>query len=122
MGLNVSHGAWDGSYLNFDRFRGAVCAATGGTWPDEHDAPWWFGPGFDSASHPGLHAFLDHPDNEGEIPPGDAARLADEMEQLLPKLDAAESGSPGWTWGRVARRWIEGCRRAAAAREPLRFS
>ncbi len=127
MGLDVSHGAFDGAYSAFNRFREAVCKATGGHWCDAVSGRdfWQFGDGYSSKSHPGLYEFLKHSDCDGEIAAELAAKCADEMEALLPALDAQGDGgghlSRNGGYGGTARKWIEGCRDAAAAGEELSF-
>jgi hypothetical protein len=127
MGLDVSHDAFHGAYTAFQRFRKAVCAATGGHFCDEvsGDDYWLFGEGYDSDSHPGLYEFFMHNDSDGEIAPDLAAKLADEMESLLPELDKMGTGGghleDAGGIGAVARKWINGCREAAKANEPLSF-
>ena len=127
MGLDVSHNAFSAAYSAFYRFREAVCKATGGHWCDEVSGRefWEFGEGYNNESHPGLFEFLAHADCEGEITPELAANCADEMEALLPKLDAMGGGGGHFERnggiGATARQWIEGCRSAAAAGEALRF-
>ena len=129
MGLDVSHDTFTGAYSAFHRFRIAVARATGGdihqtdSWPME--AYFELGPGHDNESHPALFEFLGHSDCGGEIDPVTAGKLADEMEVLLPALDAMGDGgghlARAGGYGAVARRWIAGCRRAAQAGEPLEF-
>jgi len=126
MGLTCSHGAFDASYRAFDAFRAAVCTAMRGIWPAQHGGPWYWGPGYSTASHPGLFALLSHADHAGQIAPGDCAALADELEALLPRI--AEQGLGAGHilrdggYRRVALRFIEGCRLAAASNEPLTFT
>ena len=127
MGLDISHDAFSGAYSAFNRFRKAVCEATGGHWSDEvsgHDY-WHFGDGFSNKTNPGLYAFLASNDCEGEIAPELVAKLADEMEGLLPLLEKSGDGgghlSRDGGIGAVARKLIAGCRVAAAANEALIF-
>jgi hypothetical protein len=128
MGLNVSHNAFNGAYSAFNRFREAVCKATGGHWCDEISGYdyWKFGEGYTSKSHPGLYEFLKHSDCDGEISSELAAKCADEMEALLPALEAQGDGgghlSRNGGYAGTARKWIEGCRQAAADSEELSFS
>ena len=127
MGLNCSHGAFDGAYSRFYRFRIAVVEATGGTWPSisEPEGSWWyFGEGYTDETHPGLYAFLCHSDCEGSIKPKLCRKIADEMEALLPKIDARPDNRPGdraTDYGEMARTFIAGCRLAANEGKKLRF-
>lgn len=127
MGLDTSHDAWSGPYSAFNRFREAIATACGVTWPDmvaTHFEGIIRYNDFDTEAHPGLVEFFMHSDCDGEITPELCAKLADEMEELLPKLDEMSSAS-GYLamlgFGGAARRFIRGCRAAAAANEPLRF-
>lgn len=135
MGLDVSHGAWTGAYSAFNRFRQAVCQALGGSFPphNPHDAKakklepdyWYWGPEANPEEWPGLAIFLAHSDCDGEISAEDAANIANELERLLPKIEALPIGA-----GHIQRdggirkvtlRFIEGCRAAAKAGQPLEF-
>lgn len=129
MGLDVSHDAFHGAYSAFNRFRQVVCEATGGEWPDtmalDGHGYWTFGNDYTNDSHPGLYAFFCHSDCDGEIVPELCAKIADEMEALLPALDAQGLGGGHIErvggYGAVARRFIAGCREAHAANEALEF-
>lgn len=130
MGLDVSHDAWTGAYSAFNRFRQAVCGALGGSFPPHEEEgldpdSWYWGNEAQPEEWPGLKVFLAHSDCDGEISPEDAAKIADEMERLLPKIEALPIGG-----GHIQRdggirkvtiRFIDGCRAAAAAGEPLIF-
>jgi hypothetical protein len=126
MGLYI-HNTFEGAYSAFNRFRAAVTAATGGTWPTDpwsDDLRFYYGPGYGPDTHPGLHEFLTHSDCDGEISPEMCAKVADDLEALLPKIEAL-----GWeAWGHlsegyvvITKRFIAGCREAAAKGEPLLF-
>lgn len=130
MGLDTTHDAFSGAYSAFNRFRQVVAKAAGGSYPP-HDDPkldeemWFVGDGFSSETHPGLFEFLNHSDCDGDIAPEVCAKLADEMEALLPKIESFGEGvghiERAGGYGGVTRRWIAGCREAAAANEPLEF-
>lgn len=125
--------AFDGAYTAFDEFRESVAFAAGrGSWPP-HDDPardpnrWYWGAGYTRATHPGLYEFFCHSDCDGELSPAVCAALADELNHLLPALSAMGMGRPGGHIeraggiGKVAERFIEGCRRAATLNRPLTF-
>lgn len=151
MGLACSHDAFRGAYSAFNRLRQAICAATG---PDGSYPPHWqytsdgniaqdserrtlYKPGlsdsmfyvaddYDRTTHPGLWEFLTHSDCDGEISPEMCVKVADDLEALLPKIEALGWGAAGHIafyggFVAVTRRFIDGCRRAAAANEPLDF-
>lgn len=136
MGLDVSHDAFSGAYSSFNRFRQAVAKAMGGSFPphekDVHEdgtklepGMWYWGEGYTHDTHPGLSVFLMHSDCDGEISSEDCSKLANELEALLPKLDAMGIGSGhierGGGYGAVARQFIAGCKYAAESCEPLVF-
>lgn len=139
MGLDCSHGAFRGAYSAFNRFRQAICYVIGGSWPphDKHnnllwsqdkqpdEDSWYVGKGYSQETHPGLFIFLSHSDCDGEISPEDCLKVANDLERLIPRL--AELGAD---WGHIAReggfaevcqKFVDGCRKAAEAGEPLIF-
>lgn len=151
MGLKCSHDAFHGAYSAFNRLRQFVCAATG---PDGSYPPHWqrnadgtimegvdgrvllcegldegsfyVGDEYDSSTHPGLWEFLTHSDCDGEIDPAMCLKVAEDLERLLPKMEAMSWQSHGHIAARggfveVVRKFITGCRAAAAANEPLCF-
>jgi hypothetical protein len=123
----------------------------GGSFPPHDDpeldgARWYWGPEHNAETHPGLLEFLAHSDCDGEIAPDVCLRVADDLEALLPKIEELDDGDlhggvsfrrtatdeisvtrhPGHIardggYVAVTRRFIEGCRRAAAAGEVLGF-
>lgn len=115
MGLDCSHNAWSGAYSRFDRFRSAICTATGGKWPKLFSGnEWSFGEGYSEETHPGLYALLTHSDCEGVLAPTQCSQVADELEKLLPKIN-------GEDFKERAVQFIKGCRDAASADEELEF-
>lgn len=137
MGLDVTHDAWHGAYSAFNRFRAAVCAAAGGSWPPHpHGAElegepltdqnrWYVPDSVTREAWPGLYAFLCSGDCEGSFPPEVCLQMAADLERLLPALDAmgadwghlGRAGGPGG----AARTYIEGCRLAASLGEELGY-
>lgn len=137
MGLDCSHDAFSGAYSAFNRFRQAVCKAMGGSFPphetDRHEDgdvlepdKWYWGTGFNEETHPGLFVFLAHSDCDGEISPEDCTKVANDLETLLPKVEALGSGGGhierDGGYGAVCRRFIAGCREAAKDNEPIVFA
>ena len=135
MGLTISHNAFDGSYASFNRFRQAVCRATGGSFPPhdppvdedgtelDHDFFYWE---CTSESHPGLYEFLKHSDCDGEISPELCANLAEELKPLVPAMHLDTHGAGGHIermggYGTIALRLIQACEEAHALGEPLIF-
>ena len=150
MGLRCSHDAFHAAYSAFNRLRQFVCAATGGSFPphwvqgptgellkDEHGNTRYHtqlrgdhfqcGDDYPRSEWPGLYEFLAHSDCDGEIDPAMCTKVADDLERLMPQLEALRWNSYGHIALRggfveVVRKFIAGCRAAAAANEPLRFS
>jgi hypothetical protein len=133
MGLDISHDAFSGAYSAFNRLRQTIAAAMGGSFPPHankelypDDNYWYSGEDYARNSHPGLYEFMSHSDCDGVILPGVAAQLADELEELLPKIESMgliDSGHIAGAGGypAVVRRLITGCRLAAERNEPLEF-
>lgn len=130
MGLDCSHNAFSGAYSAFNRFRQAVAKAAGGSSPPHEDKAldpgWWYiDDQYTQKTHPGLFAFMNHSDCDGEIFPAMCINVADDLEELLPEI--AKQGTGGGHLERdggleaVAKRFIEGCRKAAEAGEDLLF-
>jgi hypothetical protein len=67
-----------------------------------------------------LHELLFHSDCDGEIPAESCGPIADALEELLPKLEGDLGGHIGDVRAKT-QKFIDGCRRAAAAGEPLGF-
>ena len=118
MGLDCSHGAFNGPYSRFNRFRQYVARAVDASYPPHNDKNLddtyiYFADDFNKAEHPGLIAFLEHSDCDGEMSPKVCKQVADELEALLPKI--VEEGKS------MTQQFIKGCREAAESRETLTF-
>jgi len=140
MGLDTSHGAFNGSYMAFDLLRDAICAACGdGSYPphsqdfmiqyftehaEDPDPEFWYweGDDYSKESHPGLYALLCHSDCDGEIDPDTCEKIADEMVPLVDKIEEyGQSHGRGPHLKKKAETFIAGCREAHMKREPLLF-
>lgn len=147
MGLDTTHGAFNGAYSAFNRLRQAVCFAAGGSFPPhwQYNADGSLKEGSDgrvlydaekdqeliympdcATEGSGLREFLSHSDCDGEISPEMCSKVADDLEALLPAIEALgwEVGGHLARWGGYAgavRRFVGGCRAAAAAGEALEF-
>ncbi|PWC96977.1 hypothetical protein [Azospirillum sp. TSO5] len=150
MGLDCSHDAFHGAYSAFNRFRQTVARAMGGSFPPHYaygmdnrpipqgefglvvdplreDGMWYWGRGYEADTHPGLYEFFTHSDCDGEIAPDMCLKVADELEALLSDIErvspSEENGHIARAGGyvEVTKRFIAGCRAAAAAGEPLTF-
>ena len=150
MGLDCSHDAFHGAYSAFNTLRQCVNEATGGStpphWeygprgglikhgnnpakrkPELDDDFIYFGEGYTASDYPGLREFLIHSDCDGEISPEMCEKVADDLEKILPLVEALgwEAGghiARGGGFVAVLQRFIAGCRAAAEANEPLIFS
>lgn len=138
MGLDTTHDAFSGAYSSFNRFRKAVAQAVGASYPP-HDKGATDGDGnlldpnmwyieteeYNEESHPGLFAFLSHSDCDGDFSPEECVQVANDLEPLVPALDTMGEGGGHIAreggYGGVIRKFIAGCRAAAAANEPLEF-
>lgn len=116
MGLNCSHGAYDGSYTGFNNLRRAVSKAAGGSYPPHKDKTldkwkWYVDEKYSKETHPGLYEFLNHSDCDGEISPESCVVVANDLDALLPLIEGQER----------LLKFIDGCRLAANQNEPLEF-
>jgi len=68
-----------------------------------------------------LHVLLHHSDCEGEISANDCKQIADALEKLLPKFPSGDGGGHIGNWRDKTQQFIDGCRAAAEANEPLEF-
>lgn len=150
MGLNTTHDAFHGAYSAFNSLRQVVCAACGGSYPPhlfpgfnrgivtrddllgkpkklDESLIYFCPPGKNVDVPDGLFEFLTHSDCEGEISPQMCGEIADDLEELLPKI-AAMTGTP-WSghieaaggYVEATKKFIDGCRKAYLANEPLEF-
>lgn len=124
MGLNCSHGAFDGAYSAFYRFREAICTAAGGVW-DNGDGHWHM-PEEIYNENEGLVALLNHSDCDGEISSEMCVKVANDLEKLLPVIEKNDNGGGGHItraggFTGTTKKFIAGCREAARLGEPLEF-
>jgi hypothetical protein len=149
MGLDISHDAFSGAYSAFNRLRAEVCRAIGGSWPphfkygvdgrailngdgmpttDESLDPesWYCDEEYTREAWPGLYEFLCHSDCDGEIEPDMCVKVADDLERIIPLVEALGSTAFGHIeaqggYVEVLRKLVVGCRLAAEQNEPLLF-
>ncbi len=130
MGLNCTHGAFDGAYSAFNRFRQAVAQAAGGSFPP-HDDPSldhgsWFveGDDYSQETHKGLWLFLNHSDCDGDLSPRECELVAQDLSFLMPFISTGDGGGHLSRMGGyrgAAKRFIDGCNAAVMAGERLEF-
>jgi hypothetical protein len=130
MGLDTTHGCWNGPYGGFQRWRQEVARAAGYRIPERegirdpyYELPWEM---FEDKNYQGewdsipgddpLLFLLVHSDCDGVIHPQHGAHLADRLEQLLPLLDESV-----YRVRENTERFIDGLRKAAAAGEDVEF-
>lgn len=119
MGLDTSHDCWHGSYSAFNDFRVDIARALGFDLNTME--------GFSEREHQGtrtweslpvpndpLYVLLLHSDCDGEIAVKHLVPLAERLEQIAPSL------THKWM-SEAARAFAAGCRRAAAAKQPVKF-
>lgn len=122
MGLNCSHGAFDGAYGAFHSFRKLVCEAAGGTFGDHQFEL----PDDVFLENEGLVHFLSHSDCDGKIKKKMCVKVANDLEKLLPKIAELDDGGYGHIRGaggflQVTHNFINGCHLAASNGESLKF-
>lgn len=133
MGLDTTHGAFHGSYSAFNNFRGFLLKSIGGSYPPHEDKElsnghWYWGEGYSFETHKGLAEFFCHSDCDGEISPEMCKVVADELEEILPKIEELAEKEQAYGhilrdggWVEVTKRFINGCRLAHERNEPLEF-
>lgn len=115
MGLNTTHGCWDGPYSSFMRWREVICQVSGYgdlrkrefftedskgvLWPETNDT---------------IFILLQHSDYEGEIEVKNLIPLADRLEGLLPNVHDV------WMKEKTEK-FIAGLRLAASKGEVVEF-
>jgi hypothetical protein len=126
MGLDTTHDCWHGAYSAFSRFRLSIARVMGfdlnkmeGVCPD--GIPW-------SLLRPDpLWVLLSHSDSEGDIEVEHLLPLADRLDQLMPEFEKFDAGNaPAGHLASLgiagaAKRFADGCRRAAESGEKVEF-
>lgn len=143
MGLDTSHGCWEGSYSAFTRWRNTLAQAAGykicqpspeeianGVYGPYIGLPWGeFRPenyqgewnGFVPGDDPLLYLLV-HSDCDGVIHPEQAVHIARRLEQLLPLLDDTEArGHIRPSMRAKTQVFIDGLKAAVAAGEDVEF-
>lgn len=132
MGLVISHGAYEGGYIRFNLFRTGILKAIGGSFPPHKnpylDANKWYwrtdgeaDETFNKTKYAGLYEFLCHSDCDGYISLEKVRLLKKELESIIPIIeDYAKSNGNDELVERTYT-FIEGCKCAMKASEPLEF-
>lgn len=129
MGLTVSHNAFDGAYSAFKRLRIAVIKAANGSYPPHRDKVnfpdnncWYVDDEYTRENYPGLWAFLEHSDCDGEIPWQMCGNVATDLRVLLNKVTTNGEGHLAKLGTRgTLLKFIEGCELASQRHENLLF-
>lgn len=108
----ASHDAFHGPYSVFQKFRLAVAMVYGKKYTMDS---------FNPEGYPGITVFLAHNNSYQWIEPETCTQIANDLEGLLPQLEDASSEGYARLHVELARKFIAGCRKAAAANEPLTF-
>jgi hypothetical protein len=130
VGLNTSHGCWDGTYGGFQRWRRELARAAGypvneqpGIGEPYYELPWdqfedknFLGEWDSIPGDDPLMFLLVHSDCEGAIRPEHGVHLAGRLEQLLPLVD-----EDVYRVREDTERFIDGLRKAAVAGEDVEF-
>lgn len=114
MGLDTTHGCWNGPYSSFNEWREVICRLAGlGKLYDYKG----FGEGVkDFPKNDVIVELLNHSDCEGVILHKHCQPLAERMEQFVGKLDYADD-----YYSRKTRQFIDGLKAAHAAAENVVF-
>ena len=138
MGLDCTHGAFNGPYSAFNRLRQTVAKACGASFPPHprdaldnegellSDDLIYFPESWNENDYPGLREFLGHSDCDGEISPNMCKIVADELESLLPIINAIEQSQKtvnirGLSHYIATQKFIAGCLLAYERNESLEF-
>lgn len=95
MGLDVSHGAFSGGYIRFNRFRSHIIESIGGSSPPHSNSKldsckwYWRNDGqtdqeYNKKNYYGLYVFMCQSDCDGEILPADVKLVKRDLERILP--------------------------------------
>ena len=110
MGLDISHGTWNGSYTSFGEWRRWVASLEGVE--------------IDSKGALPTHYLLNHSDTEGKIVWEKLNSLADRLQFLLDNSEQ-EDGTTDFDYKwlcKKTKKFISGCREAYNLKESLVFS
>lgn len=118
MGLDTSHGCWNGSYGNFSWWRTAIAKCAG----IELKQMVGFGgkKSWDDYEGDVIVELLNHSDCDSGIPAAVCSPLADRLEELLPKVKETEDDDSEYLVEKTVT-FIRGLRLAASMNENVEF-
>lgn len=115
MGLDCTHGAFNGAYSSFS----CLCEYVEARAVALDSVPYLGGA---VRLVDGRDLFLGHSDCDGEFSPSECELVAEFLEWVVVDGDSARvTGNPGTSDDDAIRKFAGGCRRAAAAGEELLF-
>lgn len=142
MGLDTTHGCWQGAYSAFTRWRNQLAVSAG--YELMHPTPQEISEGaLPSSKYPAIEwsgieeknfagewhrtppdpliVLIAHSDCDGVIHPAQAGPLANRLEELLPKLPEGDGGGHIGDWREKTQRFVDGLREAVRAGEDVEF-
>ena len=133
MGLNTTHGCWDGAYSSFNRWRGEIAKAAG--LPDLNLMEGFYHEitpkqglpiKWETVEQSPLLILLNHSDCDGQIHFKDCSAIADELEKCLPNLSKHEGelGTVDYFEDCIVgktKQFIAGLRLASKKRQNVKF-
>lgn len=127
MGLDCSHGAFNGAYSSFHRMRGFICETLGGDWFKSNGNTFYI-PDEMYKQRKGIMLLLTHSDCDGEFTPEEALQVHCDLEWFLDTyafVSLEASTGHLLRCGRFMRDSIkafsDGCKLAYDLNEPLDF-
>lgn len=132
MGLVISHGAFEGGYLKFNRFRTGLIKSIGGSYPPHHnpelsnDKWYWREDGktdelFNKTKFTGLYKFMCHSDCDGYINSAEVRILEKELKFILPLIKNYGQINNDDELIEMTEFFLKGCELATERNEPLEF-
>jgi hypothetical protein len=122
MGLNTSHGCFDGSYSSFGRFRDLLAEQIGINLRKDY-----IGYGNENATlnlqdiQHDLMPLFDHSDCDGELSVAESQRIADGLDQILANLRPLESPMEEQFFITKIKKFRDGCRLAVSKNQIVEF-
>lgn len=132
MGLNISHGAFDGGYSRFNRLRKGIMQSIGGSFPPHSNDSlseyrwYWRSDGeidgeYNRENYDGLYVLMCHSDCDGEIELDDVKLIKRDLEKILPLIKNYEEKNGTVHLVKDTQRFIIGCKNAIDEGSPLIF-